>query len=67
LLNAIKNIASVISDVKVPTNIVDEWSMKQEINQALTSLKQDGTLKRIYQQWGLWNDFQHEIGIVDCY
>jgi ABC-type amino acid transport substrate-binding protein len=40
--------------------------LRQEIDQALSSLKQDGTLKRIYQQWGLWNDFQQEIGIIDC-
>jgi len=40
--------------------------LRQEIDQALNILKRDGTLKRIYQQWGLWDDFQKEIGIVDC-
>lgn len=40
--------------------------LRQEIRKALSALKQDGTLKRIYQDWGLWNEFQTEIGIVDC-
>ncbi len=35
-----------------------------EINQAIATLKKDGTLKRIYQEWSLWNDQQARIGIV---
>lgn len=35
-----------------------------EIDQALTQLKKDGTLKKIYQNWSLWNDQQAGIGIV---
>ncbi|HEX7734081.1 MAG TPA: transporter substrate-binding domain-containing protein [Ktedonobacteraceae bacterium] len=33
-----------------------------EIDQALTVLKQNGTLKRIYTKWSMWNDQQAEIG-----
>ena len=40
--------------------------LRGEVNNALSTLKQDGTLKRIYQRWGLWNGFQTDIGIVDC-
>lgn len=35
-----------------------------KIDHALTQLKKDGTLKRIYQKWSLWNDQQAAIGIV---
>jgi polar amino acid transport system substrate-binding protein len=35
-----------------------------EVNQALAVLKKDGTLKKIYQKWSLWNDQQAQIGIV---
>ena len=35
-----------------------------EINQAIAQLKKDGTLKRIYQRWSMWNDQQASIGIV---
>jgi polar amino acid transport system substrate-binding protein len=38
--------------------------LRKEIDQVLLILKQDGTLKRIYQQWGLWNDLQKEVGIT---
>jgi polar amino acid transport system substrate-binding protein len=38
--------------------------LRKEIDQVLLALKQDGTLKRIYQQWGLWNDLQKEVGIT---
>jgi polar amino acid transport system substrate-binding protein len=34
-----------------------------EIDQALTILKQNGTLKSIYTKWSMWNDQQAEIGI----
>lgn len=40
--------------------------LRQEIGQALLALRHDGTLKSIYQQWGLWTDFQTDIGIIDC-
>lgn len=35
-----------------------------EINAAFAVLKKDGTLKKIYQKWSLWNDQQGAIGIV---
>ncbi|MGZ3617976.1 MAG: ABC transporter substrate-binding protein, partial [Ktedonobacteraceae bacterium] len=35
-----------------------------ELNQALARLKKDGTLKKIYMAWSLWNDQQAEIGIM---
>ncbi len=35
-----------------------------ELNQALARLKKDGTLKKIYTTWKMWNDQQAEIGIV---
>ncbi len=38
-------------------------TLQSEINQALTRLKNDGTLHQIYQKWNLWNDQQAEIGI----
>ena len=40
--------------------------LRMEIDQALLALKQNGMLKRIYEQWGLWYDFQQEIGIINC-
>jgi polar amino acid transport system substrate-binding protein len=35
-----------------------------ELNQALARLKKDGTLKKIYMAWSLWNDQQAQIGIT---
>ncbi|HEY6284660.1 MAG TPA: ABC transporter substrate-binding protein [Ktedonobacteraceae bacterium] len=35
-----------------------------ELNQALTRLKKDGTLKKILQTWSLWNDNQATIGTM---
>jgi polar amino acid transport system substrate-binding protein len=35
-----------------------------EINQAVARLKKDGTLKKIYMTWSMWNDQQAEIGIT---
>jgi polar amino acid transport system substrate-binding protein len=35
-----------------------------EANQALDVLKANGTLKKIYQKWSLWNDQQALIGIM---
>ena len=34
-----------------------------EINACITRLKQNGTLKQIYQKWSMWNDNQASIGI----
>ncbi len=34
-----------------------------EINACIARLKKDGTLKKIYQKWALWNDHQATIGI----
>lgn len=39
-------------------------TLLSEINQAFDILKKDGTLKRIYQSWQMWNDQQATIGIV---
>lgn len=38
--------------------------LQPEIDQALTVLKKDGTLKRIYMKWSMWNDQQAEISIM---
>ena len=35
-----------------------------EVNQALSQLKKDGTLHRIYTKWSMWNDLQGQIGIM---
>lgn len=34
-----------------------------EINASIARLKKDGTLKKIYQKWALWNDQQATIGV----
>jgi polar amino acid transport system substrate-binding protein len=39
-------------------------ALQSEINQALAIIKQDGTLKEIYQRWKMWNDEQAKIGIT---
>ncbi|MFN4280460.1 ABC transporter substrate-binding protein [Thermosynechococcus sp.] len=38
--------------------------LREEVNEALSLLKKDGTLRQIYERWGLWNDDQAQIGIV---
>src|SRR5436309_2498756 len=38
--------------------------LQPEIDQALTVLKKNGTLKTIYMKWSMWNDQQAEIGIM---
>lgn len=38
-------------------------TLQGEIDQALAVLKQNGTLKRIYMKWSMWNSQQAEIGI----
>ncbi|MDM7325846.1 MAG: ABC transporter substrate-binding protein [Thermosynechococcus sp. Uc] len=38
--------------------------LKGEVDQALSILKKDGTLRQIYERWGLWNEAQAEIGIL---
>lgn len=35
-----------------------------ELNQALAVIKKDGSLKKVYQDWSMWNDQQADIGIV---
>jgi polar amino acid transport system substrate-binding protein len=35
--------------------------LRNELNQAITILLQDGTLETIYKKWGLWNDLQNCI------
>ena len=39
-------------------------TLQGEINQALDTLKKDGTLKKIYMKWSMWNDLQAPIGIT---
>ena len=39
-------------------------TLLSEINQAFDILKKDGTLKKIYQSWQMWNEQQAAIGIV---
>ncbi|BAC08620.1 ABC transporter substrate-binding protein [Thermosynechococcus vestitus] len=39
-------------------------TLKAEVDQALDLLKKDGTLRRIYEKWQIWNDQQRQIGIV---
>jgi len=41
----------------------DAAKLLPEINAAIAKLKQNGTLKQIYQKWSLWNDQQAAIGI----
>lgn len=37
--------------------------LQKEIDQAITILKNNGTLQKIYRKWGLWNDAQSQIGV----
>jgi polar amino acid transport system substrate-binding protein len=37
-------------------------TLLKEVDQALTQLKNDGTLHKIYTKWSLWNDQQAQIG-----
>ncbi|QEQ01959.1 ABC transporter substrate-binding protein [Thermosynechococcus sp. QKsg1] len=39
-------------------------TLKTEVDQAIDILKKDGTLRRIYEKWKMWNDQQTQIGIV---
>jgi polar amino acid transport system substrate-binding protein len=39
-------------------------TLQGEIDQAFDQLKKDGTLKKIYMKWGMWNDQQAQIGIT---
>ncbi|SRR5712691_8067963 len=38
--------------------------LRGEIDQAFDVLKKDGTLKKIYMKWSMWNDQQAQIAIV---
>ncbi len=38
-------------------------TLQKEIDQAITTLKNDGTLQKNYRKWGLWNDVQAQISI----
>jgi len=40
----------------------DSAVLKDEIDQAITAIKKDGTLHTILQKWSLWNDQQADIG-----
>ena len=35
--------------------------LRQKLNEALLKAMNDGTLKRIYEKYGLWNDEQHRL------
>ncbi|HEY4383895.1 MAG TPA: ABC transporter substrate-binding protein [Ktedonobacteraceae bacterium] len=37
-------------------------TLQKEIDQAITAIKNDGTLHQILQKWDLWNDQQAQIG-----
>jgi len=39
----------------------DNRALKTDLDVALTKLFEDGTLRRIYQKWGMWNDSQEEF------
>ena len=39
-------------------------TLQGEIDRAFDVLKKDGTLKRIYMKWSMWNDQQAQIGIM---
>src|SRR5437763_5684328 len=39
-------------------------TLRGEIDQAFDVLKKDGTLKKIYMKWSMWNNQQSEIGIM---
>ncbi len=44
-------------------NSVNAPILQKEIDQAITILKNNGTLQKIYRKWGLWNDVQSQIGV----
>lgn len=44
-------------------NTPEATKLLPEINSCIAELKQNGTLKTIYQKWSLWNDQQEAIGI----
>ncbi|HTK11175.1 MAG TPA: ABC transporter substrate-binding protein [Ktedonobacteraceae bacterium] len=37
-------------------------TLQKEVDQAITAIKNDGTLRTILQKWDLWNDQQAQIG-----
>lgn len=39
----------------------DRETLAEEVDAALDRLKADGTLRRIYKKWGLWNENQEEL------
>jgi polar amino acid transport system substrate-binding protein len=41
----------------------DAVTLQKEVDEALTQIKNDGTLHKILAKWNLWNDQQAEIGI----
>lgn len=46
-----------------PKKYPDVQTLLSEVNTALTELKNNGTLHKIYVKWNLWNDQQAQIGI----
>jgi polar amino acid transport system substrate-binding protein len=38
--------------------------LRRRLNEAIASGLQDGTLKRIYEKYGLWNDDQNRLAVV---
>lgn len=55
-----------LNNYVIATNKADPKgaALVAEINQALAILKKDGTLKKIYEHWKMWNEQQAEIGIT---
>lgn len=47
--------------IGLPPNASTTPILVNELNQAITLLLQNGTLEKIYKQWGLWNDLQNCI------
>jgi polar amino acid transport system substrate-binding protein len=47
--------------IGLPPNAATTPVLVKELNQAITILLQNGTLEKIYKQWGLWNDLQNCI------
>lgn len=42
-------------------------ALAAEIDQALTRMMEDGTLRRILKKWGLWNDHQEELMLATLF
>lgn len=41
----------------------EDHALREAVNQALDRLKTSGELRRIYQRWGIMNEYQERIGV----